>query len=40
MARIKYSAGDRKERDDFTPEERKLILILAGEAEPQVYWIN
>jgi len=40
MARIKYSAGDRKERDDFTPEERKLILILAREAEPHVYWIN
>jgi hypothetical protein len=40
MARIKYSAGDRKERDDFTPEERKLILILAREAEPHVYWVN
>jgi hypothetical protein len=40
MARIKYSAGDRKERDDFTPEERKLILILARKAEPHVYWVN
>src|SRR5437762_14371625 len=40
MARIKYSAGDRKERDDFTPEERKLMLILAREAEPHVHWIN
>ena len=40
MARIKYSAGDRKERDDFTPEERKLILTLAREAEPHVYWVN
>jgi hypothetical protein len=40
MARIKYSAGNRKERDDFTPEERKLILILAREAEPHVHWIN
>jgi hypothetical protein len=40
MARIKYSAGDRKERDDFTPEERKLILILARQAEPHVYWVN
>jgi hypothetical protein len=40
MARIKYSAGDRRERDDFTPEERKLILILARKAEPHVYWIN
>jgi hypothetical protein len=39
MARIKYSAGDRKERDDFTPEERRLILTLAREAEPQVYWV-
>jgi hypothetical protein len=35
-----YSAGDRKERDDFTPKERKLILILARKAEPHVYWIN
>jgi hypothetical protein len=40
MARIKYSAGDRNERDDFTSEERKLILILARKAEPHVYWIN
>jgi hypothetical protein len=40
MARIKYSAGDRKERDDFTPEERKLILTLAREAQPHVYWLN
>ena len=40
MARIKYSAGDRNERDDFTPEERKLILILARKAEPHVYWVN
>src|ERR1700758_826660 len=36
----KYSAGDRKERDDFTPEERKLILSLAREAEPHIYWVN
>jgi site-specific recombinase XerD len=40
IARIKYSASDRKERDDFTPEERKLILILARNAEPHVYWVN
>ena len=40
MARIKYSAGDRKERDDFTPEERKLILLLARKAEPHIYWVN
>ena len=40
MSRIKYSAGDRKERDDFTPEERKLILTLAREAQPHVYWLN
>ena len=39
-ARIRYSAGDRKERDDFTPEERKLILTLAREAAPHVYWVN
>jgi hypothetical protein len=38
MARVKYRAGDRKERDDFTPDERKLIL--AREAEPHVYWVN
>ena len=40
IARIKYSAGDRKERDDFTPEERKLLLTLAREAEPHVYWVT
>ena len=40
IARIKDSAGDRKERDDFTPEERKLLLTLAREAEPHVYWVN
>ena len=40
MARTKYSAGDRKERDDFTPQERKLILSLAREAEPHIYWVN
>ena len=40
MARIKYSVRDRKERDDFTPEERKLILIKARKAEPHVYWIT
>jgi hypothetical protein len=34
MARIKYSAGERKER------ERKRILILARKAEPHVYWVN
>jgi hypothetical protein len=37
MARIKYSAGDRKERDDFAPEERKLILLVARKAGPHVY---
>jgi hypothetical protein len=40
IARIKYSAHERKERDDFTPEERKLILNLARKAEPHVYWVN
>jgi hypothetical protein len=40
MARIKYSAGERKEREDFTPEERKRILILACKAEPHVHWVN
>jgi hypothetical protein len=27
-------------RRDFTPEERKLILIMARKAEPHVYWVN
>jgi hypothetical protein len=40
MARIKYSAGERKERDDFTPEERKRILILARKAGPHVHCVN
>ena len=40
MARIKYSASERRERDDFSPEERKLILLLARKAESHVYWVN
>jgi integrase len=40
MARIKFKAGDGEERDDFTPEERRLILTLAREAEPVIKWCN
>ena len=40
MARVKYKAGDGEEREDFTPEERALILTAAREAEPFIYWCN
>jgi integrase len=40
MSRIKYQAGDRLERDDFTPEERRKILTLARDAALDVYWCN
>jgi integrase len=40
MSRIKYQAGDRLERDDFTPEERRLILTLARTAPLHLYWCN
>jgi integrase len=40
IARVKYSPGDGEERDDFTSEERRLILTLARAAEPHIYWVN
>jgi integrase len=40
MARVKYSPDDGEERDDFTPDERRLILTLAREGEPHIYWVN
>jgi hypothetical protein len=40
MTRVKYSPGDGQQRDDFTPEERRLILTLARAAEPHIYWVN
>ena len=38
--RVKYKAGDGEEREDFTPDERRLILTLAREAEPVIKWCN
>jgi integrase len=40
MARVKYSAGDRVERDDFTPEERRRTLTSARAAPLHIYWCN
>jgi hypothetical protein len=40
MARIKYSPGEGEGRDDFTPEERLLILTKAREAKPYIKWMN
>jgi integrase len=40
MARVKYAPGDGEERDDFTPDERRQILLAAREAEPHIYWLN
>jgi integrase len=40
MSRVKYSPGDGEERDDFTPEERCKILMMARDAAPQIYWLN
>lgn len=37
---VKYTPGDGEERDDFTPEERRRILIAARKAEPHIYWLN
>jgi hypothetical protein len=38
--RVKYKAGDGEEREDFTPDERRLILTLAREAGPAIKWCN
>src|SRR5437868_14902553 len=40
LARVKYSPGDGVARDDFTTDERGLILTLARQAEPHIYWLN
>ena len=40
MARVKFSPGKAEERDDFSPEERRLILIAAREAGPVIKWCN
>ncbi len=40
FARVKFSPGDGKKREDFTPEERRLILTLAREAGPVIKWCN
>jgi integrase len=40
MARVKYKPGDGEEREDFTPEERVLILTFARDAGPVIYWCN
>jgi hypothetical protein len=38
--RVKFKAGDGEEREDFTPEERRLILTFARDAEPVIKWCN
>jgi hypothetical protein len=38
--RVKYKAGDGEEREDFTSDERCLILTLAREAGPVIKWCN
>ena len=38
--RVKFKAGHGAEREDFTPEERRLILIAARDAEPVIRWCN
>jgi integrase len=40
MARVKFQAGDGEERDDFTPDERRKILIAARQAGPVIKWLN
>ena len=40
MSRVKFSRGKGEEREDFTPEERRLILTLARDAGPVIYWCN
>jgi len=38
--RVKFKAGNGEEREDFTPDERRLILTLAREAGPVIKWCN
>jgi integrase len=40
ISRIKFSRGKGEERDDFTPEERRLILTHARDAGPVIKWCN
>jgi integrase len=40
MARVKFSPGKGEERDDFTPDERRTILIAAHEAGPVIKWLT
>ena len=38
--RVKFKADDGEEREDFTPEERHLILTAARNAGPVIKWCN
>jgi integrase len=40
MRDVKYSVDDGDGRDDFTPDERRRILLAAREAKPVIYWCN
>jgi hypothetical protein len=40
MGRVRYSPGKGEERDDFSPEERRKILLLAREAAPHIRCCN
>jgi integrase len=40
MARVKFNPGKGEERDDFTPDERRTILIAAREAAPVIKWLT
>lgn len=40
IAGVDFNPGEGNQRDDFTPEDRRMILILARHAEPHIYWLN
>ena len=40
MARVKFNPGKGEERDDFTPDERRTILIAAREVAPVIKWLT
>jgi integrase len=40
IAGVDFNPGEGNQRDDFTPEDRRVILILARHAEPHIYWLN
>ena len=40
MARVKFNPGKGEERDDFSPDERRTILIAAREAAPVIKWLT